>query len=315
MNENQISFIQSMMDRPMDTHELAHYVRYHGDDNGYLVIDERPRDGRKLMIFYTACNGRQLRDYIKTYRPEIYNEFYLVQLYTHSLVVSSIWNKEFEFPWIIPALFNRADVLVYNPVGANYQNYSDQVVLRYLKIEAKALSYSGQHAGCWWVITPLFGEDCVHDYFNDGLSEEDVWKKLNNGTFDPQFQKRFDVQMAWLKGNESGTDAGSESFIRDHYRECKMWMTLNHPSYNVVGHICDNLMEKIGFKSLGVDHALSLPSDRCMLSDQYPETHYEFDYYKFKYPMKYQNGHGGMPFFRKCISDAHGRWTEKNKTS
>lgn len=309
MNINQIAFLQSVLPGA----DAEFYKKYHGDDSGWLVIDDRPREGRKLMLFYTGCNGRQLRDYIKTYRPEIYAEYFLVQIYVHSLVISSIWKKEFPYPELITKLFNNADVLVYNPVGANYNEYSDQIVLRHLNLSAKALSYSSQHAGCWWVICPLFGEDCVHDYFDKGMGEEDVWQKLNDGTFDPKFAKRFDIQMAWLDGHEAGCDAGSESFIRDHYKDCKMWFTLNHPTYNVVAHICDNLMEKIGFKGLGVDHALTLQPDRCMLSDYYPETHYEFEYYKFKYPIRFTKGHGGMSFFRKCIKDARERWVEKRK--
>lgn len=309
MNINQINFLQSVLPGA----DVDFYSKYHGDDKGWLVIDDRPRDGRKLMLFYTSCNGRQLRDYIQTYRPEIYAEYYLVQIYTHSLAVTGVWRKEYGFPELIGKLFGVCDVLVYNPVGADYKEYSDQNVLRYLNLKATALSYSSQHAGCWWVICPLFGEECVYDYFNKGMGEQDVWNHLISGTFEPQFASRFVHQMAWLKGHESGTDAGSESFIRDHYKDCKMWFTLNHPSYNVVGYICDNLMEKIGFKSLGVDHAISLPPDRCMVADYYPETHYEFDYYGFKYPMKFTQGHGGMDFFKRCISDAHGRWIEKNR--
>lgn len=307
MNINQIAFIQSIM----PSADIPFYDKYHGEDHGWLVIDDRPRDGRKLMLFYTACNGRQLRDYIMTYRPEIYAEYYLVQVYVHSLVISGFWRKEFEFPELIAELIKNCDVFVYNPIGANYKYYSDQMVLRYLNIKATALSYSSQYAGCWWVICPLFGEDCVMSYFDHGMGVEDVWKKLNDGSFDPQFPIRFEKQMAWTKGHESGCDAGAEEFIRDHYKECKMWFTFNHPSYNVVGYICDNLMEKIGFKKLGAEHAISLPSERCIVADFFPETHYEFEYYGFKYPLRFPHGHGGMPFLKKCIEDARGRWQDK----
>lgn len=315
MNPSQIQFLSTFPAVIAGT-GLDHVNKYHGEDNGYFVLDERPREGREIMLFYTACNGRQIRDYIRTYRPEVYDRYYLVQIYTHSLAVSGIWRNELGgdvLPPIIPALFDAASVLIYNPVGANYKQYSDQNVLRYLNKSATALSYSGPHHGCWWVICPLFGEECVYWYFDKGFTTSQIWAKLNDGTFEPEFEKRFNLQMEWLKGHESGTDAGAYQFTLDHYRDCKLWMTLNHPSYNLVAHIADHLLQKLGFTPLGDDHTMSLDPMRCAVADHYPETHYEFEFYKFKYPIRYTGGHGGMPFFKKCIEDAHGRWLEKKK--
>lgn len=312
MNSHQIEFIQSLMDHPMTAAELADFQKHHGDDQ-YLMLDDHPQAGRQIMLFYTGCNGRQLRDYIATYRPEVYDKYYLVQLYTQVLAVQGIWNKEFEFPWIIPALFNHCDVLIYNPIGANYREYSDQNVLRYLNHSAVALSYAGPHHGCWWAICPLFGEDCLWKYYRDGSTDDAIFTRFSNGSFDCEFPERFKLQMAWLKGHESGTDTAIGAFIEKYHRECKMWFTLNHPSYHVVGYICDTLLAKLGFALLGAEHAIGLPTNRCPLTDHYPETHYEFDYYKFRYPLRYPNGHGGMAFFQKLITDARARWVEKGK--
>lgn len=311
MTPNQVEVMARLLGRSLSKDELTHYEKYYGEDRGYVVLDDRPeQNNRKNMLFYTACNGRMIRHYVKNHRPDIYSAYNLHQLYVHSLVILSTQDKVIDFPDIVPALFRNADVLFYNPIGAVYQQFSDQNVLRFLKLDAKALSYSGPNQGCWWVICPIFGEHGAWELFDQGLSNQQVWNKLQDGSFDPKFEERFKLQMAWMKGHDSGTDAGMFDFILNHYKRCKMFFTFNHPTYNLIACIADQCFTKLGYTPLGDEHSISLPSDSCMVADVYPESHYEFDYFKFEYPMKFDKGMGGFGWYKERITEARQRWVE-----
>lgn len=307
MNSNQTQFIEGMLGRPMDASERAHYETFQGG-LGYLFLDERPRDGKPILLLYAACHGQLMLDYIKTYRPEVAEKYYLVWVNVLSLVVRGLWKKEFDFPWCIPALFNHCSVLFYNPIGADYGPYTDQNVLRYLNHDAQVLSYAGPHHGCWWVVCPVHGEQPLYACFEKGMSDADIYASIVNGSFDPQFAKRFELQMAWLKGYQTGTDAGMADFIERNYRRVKLFFTYNHPTYNLIAWITDVLMAKLGFTALGEEHAIALPSDRGIFADQFPETHYEWDYYGFQYPRRFEHGHGGLKFYQSVITDARKNW-------
>lgn len=307
MNANKVAFVEELLGRRMNSDELAYYEKFEGG-NGFLFLDEKPREKRPIFLLYAACHGQLMKDYIQTYRADIAQKYYLVWVNVLSLVVRGLWAKEFEFPWIIAALFNHCEVMFYNPIGVDYGPYTDQNVLRYLNVGAKVLSYAGPHHGCWWVVCPVHGEQPVHACFDRGMSDADIYASIINGTFDPQFPKRFELQMAWLKGYQTGTDAGMADFIERNYRKCKLFFTYNHPSYNLIGYITDVLMGKLGYPMLGEDHAIALPSDRGLFADQFPETHYEWDFYKFEYPMRWQHGHGGIGWYKSVIADARQNW-------
>lgn len=311
LNSFQAEFIQSTIGRKLTDPELAEYAELNSEI-GCFGLENRPPNGRKTMILYTACTGYQVRAYLQDFRPEIYEEYDIQHILIHALALRC-GKPGYVVPELIPALFKTADFVLWNPLGGMIEPLSNQYLNRLTKPDCKLVSYAGPHQGCWWVICQLFGEQSVRRYLDNGLSADDIWGLFKAGTFDPGFEERLKMDMMFQKGYQHGTDSEIYEFIRDNYRRCKMFFTFNHATCHLIACAVDGCLGRAGYERLGLEHAVSVvPADHFMVGHIYPETHYEWDHYKFEYPMRWQQtALGGIEFYKDLITLIEKKWREK----
>lgn len=304
LDQHQFDYLNRALGRDLTPSERQYLDDNEGPDIGFYELDRRPGwEGRKNLVLYTACPGVVIRHYIKTHRPDIYAEYSCHHLMSHALSLRSALEPAFQIPQIFPAVIRSADLLIYNPVDSEVAALSDREVVRLAKPECRMASFGGPHHGCWWVICPSFGEEAVVRDLKAGLTGEEIWQRLKGGTFDPMFAERFKTQMAFLKGYQHGTDVRMAEFIQDCYRDCKMFFTFNHSSVHLLAYITDECLGQMGFPRLGREHAVSIvKADECMIADVQPETHYEFEHFGFRYPMRWQDRQGGLEYYHQLIS-------------
>jgi len=303
---HQSKYIKSLLP-DVTPEEMAHYEQFHAED-GWFMMDPRPVEGRETLLIYAACAGVAFRNYFEHVRPEIREHFVIHHIFDHALVIHILRNHEFPLPRLVPRLFREADALLYHPISGAYEELSDSTLVRLLKPNCKAVRYTGPHHGCWWPICPHFGEQPVVRYLEKGLTPDEIWVKFLEGTFDPLFEERFKLQMEWLRGYETANDVRLTGFIERNYRKAKLFLTDNHASFHLIAYIADKCMGALGFPEMGEEHAVSLSPEKWVVGAAYPETHYEFDYYKFEYPMRFADTWGGITFYRDRIHEAFERW-------
>lgn len=314
LNQHQIEFVERALKRDLIPSELAYLNDNCGPDTGFLDLDPRPQEGRKNLVFYTACTGVQMRHYIMTHRPEVAAEYQISHVVAHALTMRSAV-PTFAVPETIPAIIKQADALIYNPVDASYPHLSSESVVRRVPEHCKLASFAGPHHGCWWLICPFFGEEGVVAMLTDGFTPQEIFRSIENKVFNPKFKERFEQQMAWLKGYQHATDVRLTDFILEEYQKCKMFFTFNHPSCHLLAFAADECLAHFGFERKGREHAISVvQADEKMMGDVFPETEYEWAHYGFKYPMRWTDRMGGMEFYRSQVERIAREW-EAKKTS
>ena len=153
MNHYQIKFLEDTLGHQMSSEELRHYNTYHSDTAGYFLIDERPVEKRKKLLLYSACWGRLIIHYLKTYRPDIYDQYHFSMLLDFALILHVLRDKHFDTPEIVERLFQNADAVIYSPIGAHYQQFSAEHLIRLVSPGCMTVSITGPHQGCWWPVS------------------------------------------------------------------------------------------------------------------------------------------------------------------
>lgn len=305
--------IQNFIGRDITAGEEVYFSENCNPDTGFFEIDPRPNPGRMNLVFYTACTGVQMRDYIRKHRPEVHEQYQLHHVMAHSLSLRCAVEGH-KFREIVSAIFRNADAMIYNPVDAGYEGLSDRDVIRQVRPDCKLASFGGPHHGCWWVICPFFGEEPVFRLFDRGATNEQVWELITTKTFNPCFEERWREQMAFMKGYQHATDVRLTDFIQDEHRKCKMFFTFNHPTCHVLAFCADECLAEFGFERKGREHAISVvPADDMMVGEVYPETDYEWEYYKLEYPQRWVGRMGGIEFYRTVLPDVRNRWKGSNR--
>jgi len=313
LNDSQIEFVHRTLGRKTTQIELNYLHENHGPDAGFFELDPRPVEGRKHLVLYTACTGVQIRDYLQRHRPEVFGMYQITHIFAHALSLRSA-AVDFKLPEIVPAVFKIADAMIYNPVDAACAQLSDREIVRQVKPECKLASFGGPHQGCWWLICPFFGEEAVIHYLEAGFSAEAIWSKVLEEKFEPEFRRRFENNMAFLKGYQHGTDVRMTEFIADCYQKCKLFFTFNHPSCQLLAFVTDECLGQMGFERKGREHALTqVAADEKMVGEVYPETDYEWDYYGFEYPQRWSDRMGGIHFYHEVILGIEQRWKTAKK--
>jgi hypothetical protein len=305
----QVADLEGILGHSLSAAELAHYNSQHSDEYGYFLMDPRPRGNRKLLLLWSGCWGRAILHYMQHYRQELLEIYSPLIVIDYGLVLSVTRDHKFPLPELVRDAWAAADAVIFSPIGACYGELSSEFLLRFVKPECKTASFTGPSQGCWWPICPLVGEHGAHALMAQGLSDDQIWQRFAVGTFDSKFEVRFAEQRAWLKGKQSFGSVRLSEFLERHYLNHKLFFTFNHPTYPVTTFCAESCFGILGEATKPEEFVLSLPIDAYMVGDIMPETHYEWDYYKFTYPMRYTSTWGGVePYYRRLITEARTRW-------
>jgi len=193
--------------------------------------------------------------------------------------------------------FAEADAIICNILSDKFQEFSTNVLFKNCKPDCNIVSFVPPCCACWWPVAPYWGEEGVVWSMGLGISEEEMIKMFLNGSFYCEFPIRFKDQIDRLAFRERNRDVKISDFIKRHYKDFKMFFTINHPTFNLVAYIVDCCLAELGFKQLGEEHSLSLPVNHAGFGNHYPETDYEWDFYGFRYPKRYTNELGGPNVF------------------
>lgn len=210
---------------------------------------------------------------------------------------------------LVKAMFSNADLVIWNVLGSKFQEQSTEVLGKHLQSSAQVVSFVPPCFAAFWVAAEFFGEEGIVAYLEAGLSPDEIIAKYRDGSFNARFELRFKDQIDRLAFREAERDVKLSAFILRNYVGTKLFLTVNHPSYPTVAYIVDQCLGYFGFKELGEEHCLAREVNECEFGAHLPETHFEFDHYGFKYPLRYPKERGGADaYYTALIKDAAARW-------
>lgn len=272
--------------------------------DGYLWHDVGAGINRPIMLMYTSCHAEQFLAYLRQYRPEILTAHHVIVLFTHRLLLHrGFFNLD-----LVHAIFGSADLLITNPMNPKFEELSTVPLLPKCKSTCKIATFVPPSVAAFWPVVEVFGEEPIAKAMLDGLTVDQAVDSFMQSKMDFLFAYRYQSQMERLKRREQDCDVGISGFIDKHLKTHKMFFTANHPTFNLVGYMVEQLLVKLGFESKGSDDwVLQLPINGAGFSNHYPETAYEWGHYGFQYPIRWEREWGGPhKFYPEIIRKAYG---------
>lgn len=279
----------------------------HRGDLLFSYDKKRYDPAKATLLIYASCHGRTLIRYFTYHRPDICEKYNLLRLETAPITLAIREGIDvFNHP-TIKAIFSSAEVVATYNMGARMGHHELAKVSRLFRPGARVITF----------VAPNFSGFCPFSYdgygshlgllnmFDRGISAEHAWVKFLGGDFDPLFPVRWRLEIGRHQDKESYHDIGLTRFIIEHHKKAKLWTGPAHPTYHVMAYLGSEIGGLLGFPKhtdeqiLAFDHALE------MISGQ-PETSYEFDYYKFDYPKRYEDGKEN--YYHKALQAIHQHW-------
>lgn len=264
---------------------------------------------KPVMLIYASCHGRTLMDYFRT-RPDIMSAYNIIRLET-SVMLPAILNKT------DPGLHNRksivdtfqmADVVVTYNMGARHGQLALDVIGKHIRSDAKVITFVAPNVSCFCVFGYGYTSNIpVMDALDKGKSPEQVWSDFQNGSFDPMFPMRWRLELGRLADKESYHDIGLVQFIMRNHKKVKLWLAPAHPSMIPMAFVGNEVAAKLGMAREPEEKILAMDYMLGAIRGQ-PETQYEFNYYKFEYPMRHAEDAGGMNYYRLVFDTMVAHW-------
>lgn len=284
--------------------EAKHWeARCRDDFNSWFKVDERAlkREKRPTILFFTSCHNFQIDHYLRTYRRDIIDQFHVHYLMIHQLQL----DPAISVNRMVRALVASADIVFDNAFLPKFSPFDSTNILASAKPTMKHFSFVPPTCACWWPCVVPFGEDGVTSDMRDGLNSEQIIDLFDNGAFRPCFEKRCPEQIGNLRMREERHDVKLADFVLNHHRTHKMAFTYNHPTYHVISHLVERLLEKIGIAARV--NPLDVPTNGAEMGSHFPETEYEWQFYRFEYPQRWPEDRGGKHFYHSQIRQSYAK--------
>lgn len=284
--------------------EAKHWeARCKQDFHSWFKVDERTTKWSKkpTILFFTSCHCFQIDHYLRTWRPEILDLFHVHYLMIHQLQL----DPTISVNRMVRGLVASADIVFDNAFLPKFAPFDSGNILASAKPSLRRFSFVPPTSACWWPVVVPFGEEGVIEHMRGGLDDGQIINRFNEGTFDPQFGKRFKEQMQNLRMREDRHDVKLVDFVMRHYRTHKMWLTYNHPTYHVISHLVERMLEKIGIAAR--TNPLDVPTNAAGMGSHFPETPYEWEFYRLEYPIRWTEDRGGKAFYHDQIRQSYAK--------
>lgn len=297
MSRNAKEIYRRFLGREPDGKELDDLLTVGLGPLGYLWTDDRcngeVRVDKPILLFYTSCHAEQMVVYLKQYRPDILDKFQWLVLYTHRLLLH---RGKFNLD-LIHAIFAQAHTIITNPMNPRFEELSTIPLLA--KATGAVAKFVPPSVTAFWPVVEHFGEEPVARAMLAGFTADQIIAQFDSGTLGCCFGSRYEHQINRLRKREEDCHATLSGFIDTHHREHKLFFTSNHPTFPVIGHLMEGCLRHLGYAA--GPEPLSLPMNAANFSHHFPETNYEWEYFRFRYPMRFPKDRGGSEFYRNAI--------------
>lgn len=277
--------------------EIDHAVEFWGPagrDGGYYWPDERvlgPFAANKFLLLYSSCHCEQILTYLKRYRQDVLAEYNVHVLMTHRLQLDPVATNN-RLTW---SCFKNADLIIWTRLPEKFGAFSTVQLEKHCKPSCKTVDFTPPTFASFWPVAEFFGEEAVQEYMLAGKTADEMVELFKAGHFDCHFRSRWPEQCQALEYRERNREVKILEYMKRHFRTHKMLFTTNHPGGHLVGWIVDESLGRLGFKQLGEEHTLlEVPTSLHGFGEHhFPETDYEFSFYKFIYPKQFTSWGGG----------------------
>jgi hypothetical protein len=295
----------ALLDRAPAPEELSFFL--HPDQTGVgepdewyprsIVWSEPWRPNWPTLGLYTACHGRQLLRYWK-------------ELYPNPPEMNCWGIVSWKFPERIPTLlaqplvhafFQHTDFYVSNAWPAHQpflEQFGSQVAA---EIPGRRLRMHAPSLSSIFPVTDIPKDlENVRRLLRAGQTHDQIARALREGQFDPQFTTRHAEAMNRMAQKDAQCDTPIEPFVRAHLRREKLFWLISHPTMLLISRIGADLFTQIFQRPAISDEDLfALPWRSFQFGFTWPETHYEWDFFKFNYPRRWEDN--ALPFYESLI--------------
>ena len=166
----------------------------------------------------------------------------------------------------------EADVVIHQQIGASFKDYAIEAVKQRFPekrfLSFPSLYFTGYQPWLMYLRKPAGGtlKGVLGDYHDervvrayiDGLTIDQAVDRMGVEAVDAGF---FEAEFTKLELRETGLDARSVDYLREHYRKRKLFYVMNHPANEVMIHVALQLLTRLGLaaEEEGCKRAASRP--------------------------------------------------------
>ena len=264
-----------------------------------VALFSRPwRRGWPLAVLFAGCHGVHFVSYWRT-RQDI-PDVNIAVVFTHKLEQAGA--SEFLGIPLLQAMFKQARYFSAQPSSGGVYT-SDNVVKL---VPGRVGYYHNPTAGCFFPVCEHAGMKPVADLLRAGFTRPQILDAFNQGSFDPQFETRYAETMQILREKDKFCATPFADFVARYLRKRKMFSTWTHATpvaYVRIG--ADLLSYLFGLRKVSDGEVLAASYPVLVEWGEWPETHYEREYYKVEYPCAPQSY--DPEYYRWCILNAEVR--------
>jgi|GEM_PF-1983672 len=243
----------------------------------------------KNITIFANCQGEAIVKFLKIGLPQ--NEWQ-IEYFSNNAKAGKMKAAR-----VIIEGIKKSDILIYQPLGENHGELSDQAIKQIVREGASCVSFpyifnSGtysmdrnpHHPKSSYGI--VYGEEYLIPLLKS-INYSRVIELYQNGLINFDLNNRFQVCIDELKRRELRTHIKLAEFILMHYKNYKLFVTHNHPTTIIFLEICSQIKKllNVPFSDSSIDKTqenwANLPLGEVPISPYDVEVHgYRFTYDK-----------------------------------
>lgn len=264
-----------------------------------VSIDDRHSKRVPRILLYSSCVAEQVGKYLREY-PPVADHFAVDVLQIHKLESAGVTNLHG-----FRDLFGAADFIFTNKFSTRWQSLDIASVTEFATRAQTIKTWVPPNFRAFWPAVQYDVEVGVDAMLKEECTVDDILFLFKTKQFDPLFEAMWNDQITRLKALEAGRDIQLSEFVERNHRAVKLWFTSNHPTWHIIAWIGSRICSLLGVEAETEAQCLAHRHDYSGTWNVWPETFYEFDFYKFEYPMRYRTTAqwGGLEWYWKQITE------------
>ena len=198
-------------------------------------------------VICSNCQGGGIAKFLKQHKgfSREYDDIIVLRLFEY------INSKR---PLPVKAI-EKVDLFIYQPVSTLHGKYSTPYLKSKLSPECTCISFpylfnSGMMSLSFGRGDKMFGSECILPLVEEGHGLIDIVKKFVDGKIDFKWDERFEYCMSELEQREAATDVKASQFIRDNFRQHKLFLSHNHPTSLLLVYCANQILDILGLYPL-----------------------------------------------------------------
>lgn len=271
------------------------------------LVDE---EMKAKVLLYSSCVAAQLQDYLRAI-PWVDERFEIEAVLIHVMELSELLDLR---DFVDRKKFEEADYVFTNCFSPRWADLGLHRVNEIRKSSSQLFTWVPPNFSAFWPVVDAHGEHGVVAMLKQGMTSEEIIRAFDERRFEPDFARRWVEQMGRLWEREKDCDIKVAGFCERHQTEIKLWFTDNHPTYNIIAWLGSQIVAKLGGEPETEESCVARDHAANGTWNAWPETHYEFGHFQFKYPMRYATTPhwGGPEFYHGLITKIADRFRSGN---